>query len=170
MNKKGDIQSILFAIVVIAAAGIMLTLLSHIFFNIYTQYEDTLQGIPRFNDSEATRAIADIKAVETNVWDFAFLGIALGYVILVAVFGFQTRTSPFFFWLSVILSILGLFMATALGRVWQGMAAEPALSETIARFPITDLILGSYFPTFATFLIVIGLILLYGKPQGAPGR
>jgi hypothetical protein len=160
----------MFAAVVIAALGIAMFFFSHVFYEIYDALEVQLEGNPDWNNTEATDTIENIKQTEQSGWDYAFLGVALSYVILIGIFSFQTPSSPIFFWISVILSIIGLFLGVIMGRVWQAMAANPELADTVARFPITNTLLGTYYPLFITFLIVMGLILLYGKPVGGTGR
>lgn len=171
-NKRGDIQSIIFAIAVIAAIGFVLFFFSMIFDKMYETLEDELEDNPDYNDTQAVDTLESIRGVEQSVWDYAFLAIAVFYVIAVGIFGFSQRTSPVFFWISVILSILGLFIGVALGSVWQEMAAntDPTMVAAVARFPIMDKLLGTYYPTFVTFIILVGLVTLYGKPVGGISR
>lgn len=172
MNKKGDVQSIIFAIAVIVALGFVLFFFSMVFDNIYSELEDFFEESDDFNTTDIKEPLSEIRAVEQSAWDYAFLGLLVGYIILVGIFGFTQQASPVFFWISVILSIIGLFVGVALGSVWQELAAstDPTVSATVARFPIMDAVLGTYYPMVATFIILIGLITLYGKPVGGVGR
>lgn len=172
MNKRGDVQSIIFAIAIISTIGFLLFFFSLVFDKVYESLEDELSDNPNINATVAVEALGNIRGVEQSAWDYAFLAIAVFYVIAVGVFGFTQRTSPVFFWISVILSILGLFIGVALGSVWQEMAAstDPTMVAAVARFPIMDTLLGTYYPTFATFIILVGLVTLYGKPIGGVSR
>ena len=94
----------------------------------------------------------------------------MAYIILIGIFSYQTPINPIFFWISVILAMFWLFVGTLLSNLWQGIAEQPQLADTIARFPIMNAILGSYYPTIVTFILIIGMILLFGKPIGGEAR
>jgi hypothetical protein len=168
LNKNGDIQSIIFAVVIIVSLGFILFFFSMVFDKIYSNLEGYFESNPKYDNTEVTETIRDIRRVEQSVWDYAFLGIVIGYIILIGIFGFTQSTSPVFFWLSVLLSLIGLFVGVVMGNVWQGMVAstEPNIVATVTRFPIMNKILGTYYPTIVTFIIMLGLVTLYGKPSG----
>lgn len=162
LNKKGDIPSIFFAIVAIIAIGIFIFFFSHLFGSIYTEFGDVLSE-GDYNNTHATESLTTIQTTENEIWDYVVLAIALSYIMLLAILGFSTRISAFFFWVYGIVAIIGLFIAVALSNTWQEMAAAPEFATTIARFPITNLLLGDYYPTFILGGIVITMILLFGK-------
>lgn len=166
LNSKGDIQSMFYVIVVLGVIAFILFFFSHFFYQLYGELDDYLGENVEYNNTEAQQAIESIMTVEQSVWDYAFLALAIGYVLLIALFSFTQQTNPVFYWISVVLSVIGLFLGVVVGYVWQGLAAEPELADTVARFPIMNTLLGSYYPTFVVFIIVLGLILLYAKPQG----
>jgi len=65
------------------------------------------------------------------------------------------------------LSLVGLVLAVIASNIWQEMAANPEFATTITRFPIMDAILGTYYPTFIIGVVVVVMILLFGKgPTG----
>lgn len=165
LNKKGaEPQSILITIASLVIIGIILVLFSNLFSNIYGEIDEQFTEKERFNQTEAHLAITEIQTVENTAWDFAFLGIAIGYIIILGFTAFATRITPFFFWIYIIISIIGLFVAAVLSNVWQEMASNPELTSTIARFPITNTLLGTYYPIFITALLAIVIVLLFGKP------
>lgn len=166
-NKKGDFQSTIYTVVILFAIGVIILFFNHLFTNIYSEIDDKFSTNPRFNDTEAHRAIQDINDVESGgIWDYAFLGIAIGYIIILGVSSFSTRLNPVFFWIYVIVAIVGLVVAVMLSNTWQELAAAPEFAETIARFPITNTLLGTIYPTFVLGIIVIVLILTFGKFPG----
>ena len=83
-----------------------------------------------------------ILEVEKSVWDYAFLAIFIGLIIQIIMFAFATRISLAFFWLMLILDLPILLVGVILSNIWQGIASNPQFTETVARFPMTDLILG----------------------------
>ena len=166
MNKKGDIQSFLFVIVTLFGIGILIFFMSHILGTMYGEIDNIFQA-NEFNDTEAHQTIQEINSVEQGgVWDYAFLGIFIMYIMVLGFTAFSTRISPIFFWFYTILVMVGLFVATIVSNTWQAMASESTFAVTIARFPITNAILGTYYPTAVTVIAAIFMILLFGKPIG----
>ena len=168
MNRKGDIPSILYAIIAIFVVGILLLFLNHVTPQIYDSLDDYLATSDNYNTSEIRKPLADINAIEhSSIWDYVFLAVVFGYFGALAFAGYSTRISPLFFWFYGIAAIVGLILAVMLANAWQEIAANPEFAETITRFPIANTLLGSYYPIFVTVMIVIVMILLFGKFPGS---
>ena len=170
INKKGDFQSIIYVIAFLFGAAIILLLFNHLFSNIYSEIDTQFSANPDLNNTEAHQAIQEIQRTENSLWDYAMLGIAISYVIALGFTAFTTRLHPMFFWIYVIISIIGIFLAVMLSNTWQAIADSPALADTITRFPITNLLLGSFYPTFILAVITITMILMFGKFPGDAGQ
>ena len=166
MNKKGDIVSIIFAVVAIFIIGILFFFMNHVTDTLYTQFDDYFNESTSYNDTEAHQALQQIHGVENSIWDYAFVAIFLGYMLALALTAYSTRISAVFYWIYGLLSMVVLGLGVILSNIWQSASATPEFAETITRFPITDAILGSYYPTFITAMIIIGMIILFGKGQG----
>jgi hypothetical protein len=165
MNKKGQIQDILYVIVILFVIAIIFYFFSHIFFAFYGEFQTVLGNSPTLDEGgEAAEALSNIQTAESSAWDYGFLGIFASYVLLIGIFSFSSRINPIFFWIAVIMSTLGLLIGVILSNTWQQIAINPELVSTTARFPITNAIMGTYYPSVITFIIVIGLILIFGKP------
>lgn len=164
-NKKGDIPSIIFVIITIFIIGILFLFSNHVNEQIYGKFEDYLQK--DYNNTEVDEAVTKIHGLEEGrMWDYAFLALAMGYFLSLGLVAFSTRITPIFFWLYAIIAIIGLILATIVSNIWQEAAANPEFATTITRFPITDALLGSYFPIFISGVIVVVMILLFGKFPG----
>ena len=68
-----------------------------------------------------------------------------------------------FYFIYGIVVLIGLFVGVALSNAWEVMVETPALAGTVARFPITDAILNNFYPIFITVVIIITMIMLFGK-------
>jgi len=163
MNNKGDIPSIIYVVIAIFAVGVLFFFMNNITNKIYSGYEDFLESNPDYNDTEAHTIITDIKEADNDVWDYAFLFIVIGMFMALMFTAFSTRISAIFFWVYVFLSILILFLGVMFSNIWQKMAANPEMATTLTRFPITNTILGTYYPTLVTTVIMVVMILLFGK-------
>lgn len=167
LNKKGaDPQSVIIAIISLFVAGIIIVLFSNMFGQIYDQVDVFLNESDGLGGAEAQEAIQEINLVEHSAWDYAIIVFVIGYLLVLGFTAFATRISNFFLFVYIILAMIGLFLGVIFANTWQTMAETPAMTETIARFPITNAILGSYFPTVVLAIIVISMILLFGKPFG----
>lgn len=165
MNKKAQFESKLLAIILIVVVGIIFFFFNHVNNQLYQSFDEYFNESDSYNNSYAQEANRKVLLVEQSVWDWAFLAVFIGIIIQIVLFSYATRINVAFFWLMVLLDIPIMIVAVVLSNVWQEIAADPTFAETITRFPITDAILGSYFPTAALFLIFIGSIVLFGKRQ-----
>ena len=162
MNTKGDIPSIIYFIVIIFAIGMMLFVFSHLFSNVYDgldQYFDDSE----YNDTTAHQTLNQIQTYEESMWDYVFLAIVIGYVFSLIILGFSTQVNAVFYFIYGIVALIGLFVGVALSNAWEAMAEVPTMTSTIARFPITDALLNNFYPIFITVVIVITMIMLFGK-------
>lgn len=166
-SKKGDMISMLYVIIALVVIGITVFFASHIVFNFESQLYDTIDAMPSLDETNETKqSLNTIIESDRSTWDYAFLGVAIGYILAIFIFTYQTPISPVFYWISVILAMFWLFIGTLLSNLWQGIAARGELADTALRFPIMNTMLGTYYPTIVTFILIIGMVILFGKPLG----
>lgn len=100
--------------------------------------------------------------------DYVFLAVVFGVMLSLFITAYATRISLVFFWVYGILSVITMVVAVIVSNIWQEMVAQPQFVETLAAFPITNAILGTNYPLFIFGVLLIGMILLFGKsPEGA---
>lgn len=164
INKRGQFESILIVVITIFVLAVILFFFNHLNSEIYDKFDDYLEGNEKFNETEAHVAIQDIKSVEqSNIWDWAFLAIFIGLIIQIVMFSFATQINIAFYWIMIIIDLPILIVGVVLSNVWQELAANSVFTTTITRFPITNLLLGTYYPIAITIIIFIGSIVLFGK-------
>jgi len=167
-DKKGQIESIIFAVIIIAVIGIIFFFFNHMNKQVYDSFDKYFESDADLNQTEAHLALENIQSVEgSNIWDWVFLATFMGLMIQMIIFSFASKQNLVFFWLFVVIGIVVLFLGIILSNIWQELVAKPEFIETLARFPITNAILGSYFPTIVTGVFFLTLIILFGK---FPGR
>lgn len=168
MNRKGQFETKLLAIIIIVIIGIIFLFFNRLNNELYDGFDKWLNDSANegTNYSEASKALSEIQGVENSIWDYAFLAIFIGLVIQIVMFSFATRINIAFFWLMVLLDIPILILGVILSNIWQTIAANPEFATEIARFPITNFILGTYFPVAVVFIIFISSIFLFGKRKG----
>lgn len=162
MNKKAQFETKLLAIVLIVVIGILLLFFNRLNIELYGGLDEWLNESDT-NYTEAVETLDKIQRVENSIWDWVFLAIYIGFIIQVILFSFATRINVAFFWVMVILDIPILLTGVILSNIWQEIAVNPEFTSTIARFPITNTLLGTYYPVGVTFIIFITSIILFGK-------
>ena len=141
--------------------------MSHVNEKLYSSLADNFEADADLNNTEAHQAIQDIRDVErSSIWDFAFLAIFLGLMIQMLIFSFASRSNIAFFWIFVVIGIIALTLGVMLSNIWQNVAENPEFASTIARFPITNTLLGSYFPLVVVAITFLFMIVLFGKFPG----
>lgn len=162
-SKRAQFESVLLVVITIFIIGIILFFFNHMNKQIYDKFDEYLETSD-YNGTEAHEVLQEIQYIEgTNIWDWAFLAIFIGLIIQIVMFSFATRINIAFYWIMVILDIPILIVGVVLSNVWQTLAANSEFATTILRFPIANLLLGSYFPIAVTILIFFASIILFGK-------
>jgi len=170
-NKKGQIGSVILAVVLLFVIAIIFFFSSHVFGQLYGSLNDQLKANPDYNNSVAQQAIAGIEEVEQSIWDYAILAVVFGIVIQLIIFSFATRTSPVFYWLFMLVGLVILVVGAVLSNIWQTIAEKPEFATTVLQFPMTDAILGNGFVLFIiSTILLISIIVLFGKggEEGGP--
>ena len=166
INKKAQFESKILAVIMIFVIGVILIFFNRVNVELYESLDGYFNESEDYNDSLAHQTNTKILSIETSIWDYVFLAVFVGIIIQIILFSFATRISLAFYWLSVLIDLPLLILGVILSNIWQNIAANPEFTETIARFPITDMILGSYYPIGVVFIIFLTSIVLFGKRPG----
>lgn len=167
LNKKGDIPSLIYAVVILFAIGFIFIFMNTLNHKLFTTTEGIFNSSSQLNNSQAIPTLQKIRATDDVAWDWAFLALYIGMMIALGMTAYATRISMAFYWIYIISSLFVLALGVAMSNGWQTAVSTGALQEAATRFPITNILLGSYAPIAVTALILITAILLFGKtPEG----
>jgi hypothetical protein len=170
ISKRGQIQGVILAVITLLIVGIILVFMNHMDKAIYQSLDDNFASNPELNNTEAHEVVQKLNKVEgTRIWDYVFLAVFIGMFIQMIILAFASKTNVLFFWIYTLLGLIVLVVGTALSNMWQQVASDSTLATTITRFPITNTILGSYYPTIITGFIFLGMIFIFGKFPGETG-
>ncbi len=164
-EKRGQISSALFIIISLVVIGIIFLFMNTLSSAIFVELDEFLNDSADLNSSQARETLNDIQEVDNVVWDWAFLAIFIGYIIQVVILSFATRINVVFFWLFVVFNTIILFVGVILSNIWQEMASSSQFADTIVRYPITNALLGTFFPMTTLIILTIIMVILFGKPQ-----
>jgi len=169
LKCKGDVASIIYVIIFLAVVGIVIFLISHVNNEIFSELETSLNETG-YAGTEAADAAYDFKTSnQSRLWDYAFLGIFMGCMIAIGISAYAVKISPIFYWVYGLMSLFVLAMGVLLSNAWQALAAEPEFATTLTRFTIMNTMLGTWFPTIVTAIIILFMIVLFGKSPGQEG-
>lgn len=168
-NKRGDLESIIFIVIFLAVIGFILFLVSHINQEIFTEISLNLEKNATSNYTESVAIMEEFKARDAVIWDYAFLGIFMGSIMAIGLSAYAIRVSPIFYWVYGLMALVVLATGVMLSNIWQDMATDAEFAATLSNFPITNILLGSYYPVAITAIVVISMIILFGKPPGNQG-
>lgn len=168
-SKRGDIPSLIYIVVILGVIAFVFIFTSKLSHQLNTQMEIALNSSPEFENSSAIPAIQTIRDVNDWAYDYAFLALYIGSLIALGLTAYSTRISPVFYWVYALMSLAVLAVGVLISNTWQAATETEMLSDTVARFPITDFLLGSYYPLAVTALILITMILLFGKTPETGG-
>lgn len=164
MLKKGaDVASIIFVVIAIFIIGLLFFFTNHLNNELYSSFDKFFNESSTINNSEAHQTLRNIQQADNSVWDFAFLAATILLFMVLILTAFSTRISVAFYWIYAVLSIIILALGVILSNMWQEVVTQPIFVDTITRFPITNAILGTYYPTLVTGIVIIGIIVLFGK-------
>lgn len=162
MKKQGQINSFVIMIILIFVIAMFIFMYNTIFSQLYSGFEDAIVS-SQGNGTEAQIVIQDIQDAENSSWDYGILAIVIGFFISMIILSINTPISPIFYWIYIIASGASFLVGITFSAIWQTWAADPSFATTLARFPITNTLLGAYWPTVMTAIFFIILILLFGK-------
>jgi hypothetical protein len=168
-NKRGDIPSLIYLVIIIGLIGFVFIFVNKLNHGLLTQEESILNSSIEFQNSSAITAIQSIRGVDDVAWDYAFLALYIGSICALGISAYSTRISPIFYWFYFIMSLGVLIIAVMMSNLWQAAVATDALSDSVSRFPITNFLLGSYYPIAVLVMIIITMILLFGKTPDGKG-
>jgi len=179
-TKRSQFESVLLVVIFVFIVGVILVFMNRVNEQLYDSldqyFEDsdqcnniyyengTLAHVSCMNSSEAERVTTRLVGIEqTNMWDYASLAIFFGLLLQMLVFSFATRISVVFYWIFAVLGSIIVLTGVVLSNIWQKIVINPEFADTIARFPITNALLGNYFPTIVTGILLLAMVILFGK-------
>lgn len=163
MNKKGDFESLLYLVIMIFVLGFIFIFTNTLNSKLSIAEESIFNSSTDFQNSSAIPALQKIRTVDNYAWDYGFLALYIGSIAALAVSAYSTRISTIFYWVYGLLSLGVLAVGVMLSNTWQATVDNPQMTEAVSHFPITNFLLGTYAPIAVTAMIMVVMILLFGK-------
>lgn len=118
---------------------------------------------PSINSTSEAVDIVEKQDVNTDLMDYVFLCVFIGFFFGVLVVGWIVSGHPGFSVFYFLLLIIFVFVALMFQFAWTDFTANVALVSTLARLPITNFILSNL-GVMMTIMGLAGLATTYAKP------
>lgn len=163
LNKKGGFVEIFMAIALFFIMGFILLISARVTGDVL----GGLQGAGIINETASGGVVNDTINDMTYLAehsDFLFLIIFAGYLLVLILTSLATEFNPAYFFIFLLLSIIGVVVSVPFSNAYQELAASSAFSSLAGNFTITNMILGNL--PFVIMLISGALLIFtYAKQR-----
>jgi len=159
MNKRGDLSTIIIAIVFIFALGVAFMIFSKVFLDVTGEMK--MMDLP--NSSIDT--IEHVEQRTIPLLDYAVLFLFFSIVLGMIIASIYLDVHPALMVLFIIIFIIAVFLAGQFSGIFTEISSDTELSSTASQFTFTNALLGSYFPVIVLAVGIIIIIILYGKSR-----
>jgi len=159
MNKRGAVFDIFSGLAIFLIVAIIAFVSAKVGGDVLGAIQDA--GI---TNSTVVNDSINAGIATSQMGDVVFLIIFAGYILSLVITSLATNFHPAFFFIFLILSILGVVVAAPISNAYSELVAAPAFSSMIADFPVTDMIMSNL--PFVIMLISAGLMIwTYAKQR-----
>lgn len=157
LNKNGASLDFIFIIIFILIAAISIIVGATLMNAINSSFQNST-----IMTNTSKTAVDDINNRFVNIWDYSFLFLIIGLYIALMVSAYFLDTSPIFFILSLIFSIIAFFVGAILNNVFFDVASSPGLSATANKFIIIPYVMDHFLPILVFYAISF-MVVMYAK-------
>lgn len=150
IKKKGSVLDIIFIMILLFVTGI--TIVAG--YTIYHKYSESIVTMPEFNTSRQQNITATAN-ITLNSFDYLFVFIMVGLLIMVIISSFQIQTHPIFFFISIFLLIIAILLSSSLANIYESIIGEADFAAAGSQY----VVMGYVFQHFPTVILIIGAIL-----------
>jgi len=161
MNRKGNVPDLIYIIVILFSLGVTIIIAA----NFYGQYTESIADNPAFNNPVNTAVEADAETMLAAL-DYIFIFFFIGLIISTIVLGFQIRTHPVFFFISLILLIIVTILAGTMSNVYEQFTTNTtsSIATTASNYTAMNF-LFAHLPLFIAFIGVVIMVIFYAKDK-----
>jgi len=164
MNKRGAIMDIFAGIALFLAVAIIAFVSAKV-------GGDVLGGIQDANITDFSTATGQIvndslqAGIDTSkMGNVVFMIIFAGYILSLVITSWATFFHPAYFFLFMILSILGIVISAPVSNAYREIATSPAFASFVTDFPIIDMIMSNL-PFVIMLISALLMVVTYAKQR-----
>ena len=101
-----------------------------------------------------------------DLLDFMVMFVFIGTTISALIGAILVRSHPAFFFISIIVMMISVFVSVTLSNTWEELISNPNLADAQAQFTTANLVVGNL-PVFILVAVILLAIVLYAiNPLG----
>lgn len=159
MNKKGNIPDLVFILVIV----FLFAMFTFIGFTVYGAWSDQVMDEPLFNTTVGN-SIDDSADRSLAVLDYAFIFIFLGLVLSTIILGFQVRTHPVFFFLSLLALVVVVILGAQFSDIFTTFSESGDIAAATSNYVIISYFMANL-PMFLVFAGIAIMVIFYAKDK-----
>ena len=128
--------------------------------NFFTILEDQSHG---GLNSTRLQANADVTY---DLLDFMVMFVYIGTTISALIGAILIRSHPAFFFISIIIMMITVFVSVTLSNTWDTLITNPNLADAQAQFTIANFVLGNLPMLILVAVILLAIVLYALNPLG----
>ena len=167
MNKRGDFTTI----IILVAIMLGLAIGSIIFSKVFVDITEELKAVPEFSN-KSVETIETAQTQAPKLLDFFVFFVLIAFFIGLIIASIYIDINPAVMIVFIVALVIAVLLAGQISNVFDEFATHPELTSTVSEFPMTSMILGSYFPIIILVVGMVVIVILYGKSrrQGLGGE
>jgi len=159
MNKKGFVGDIIFVLVFIFITVVSIA----VGWMVYSNYTDATADMDMFNTSINDNITASAETTLAG-FDYLFVFMVVGLIILTIISTFSIQTHPVFFFISSLLLVISVIFAGEFANIFETITGASAFTGFEAGYPVITYFMN-HFPTIMLIIGAILLIILFAKEK-----
>lgn len=126
---------------------------------------NSLLANPTINQTANTVTVIQNVNASINFFDYIFLAVFMGLTLGVVITSWFVRAHPIFTFIYFFMLVVDVMVSSIFSQIWVEFVSKSQFLTTLTHFPITDYLLVNL-PYFTAVVGLLGLLLLFAKPQG----
>lgn len=126
---------------------------------------DVMLAEPSINTSASTVSIFQASKNTLDMLDYVITGVFIGLLLALMIGAWFISGYPIFMVLYMIVGAIGIAAGAIMSNIWEQVSQSSNFITTLASFTITNHLV-TYLPMYVTGAYIIGIILMFAKPQG----
>jgi len=162
-NKKADLTSIIIIVCILFIFSLIAIFGGYVILEVSKE----IKTIPEFQNNTVETTVNFIQDNANNFLDFFIFILFIGLVIGLIIFSSTIEISPVYIGVFIMLMIIVIFLAGIFANMFSEIIEDEEISNSANQFKLTKFVLGSNFPIIILGVIIITLVILYGKSRVA---
>lgn len=171
-NKKGqlDFDVVFYALAILLSTAILIFVIYYAYGQIRTPFEEGLtNALPAASQNVVNMTTIGSQTIGgVGLFDTLYPFLLFGIILMCIVSAMMYNSHPVFFFISIIILAVTILLGVVYSNVYQQITESTEFGSTKDSFSVTTFIMR-YLPFIIALLVIIFMIVMFGKPGGQGG-